>query len=110
MPILEWVSGGWSIVGMYGGADIYEKPRRPKMNELTTNLASYAHESWSGWMKYLFAQCKVNDDGSVTIPADKVERWTRQMNSDYKVLPSSEQLSDIDEAHKILAIFDDWTA
>jgi hypothetical protein len=51
-----------------------------------------------------------NVDGSVTIPKELVERWTRQVDTSYDELPSDEQLSDIDEAHKMLAIFDDWTA
>ena len=80
------------------------------MNKLTQNLAAYAHKAWSGWMKYMFTVSKVNDDGSVTIPADKVKRWNRQMNTAYEDLPAEEQLSDVAEAHKMVAIFDDWTA
>ena len=80
------------------------------MNELTQNLAAYAHKAWSGWMKYMFARSKFNDDGTITIPADLVERWTRQANTPYEDLPAEEQLSDVAEAHKMIAIFDDWTA
>ena len=80
------------------------------MSKLTQNLAAYAHEAWSEWMKYMFTVSKVNDDGSVTIPADKVKRWNRQMNTAYEDLPAEEQLSDVAEAHKMVAIFDDWTA
>ncbi len=80
------------------------------MNELTRNLAKYAHEAWSGWMKYMFVKCEINDDGTMTIPADLVARWTRQSSTAYEDLPAEEQLSDVDEAHKMLAIFDDWTA
>ena len=80
------------------------------MNKLTQNLAAYAHEAWSGWMKYMFSKSEINDDGTITIPADLVERWARQMGTPYKDLPAEEQLSDVDEAHKMIAIFDDWTA
>ncbi len=80
------------------------------MNKLTQNLAAYAHEAWSGWMKYMFSKGIENPDGSIIIPADLVERWTRQMNTPYKDLPAEEQLSDVAEAHKMIAIFDDWTA
>jgi hypothetical protein len=67
-------------------------------------LASYAHEAWSGWMKYVFEKSTKNDDGSVTIPASLVERWTRQMNTPYEMLPDSEQKSDVVEAEKMLEI------
>ena len=73
-------------------------------------LAAYAHKAWSGWMKYMFARSKFNDDGTITIPADLVERWTRQANTPYEDLPAEEQSSDVAEAHKMIAIFDDWTA
>ncbi len=32
------------------------------------------------------------------------------MNTKYEDLPAEEQLSDVAEAHKMIAIFDDWTA
>ena len=70
----------------------------------TEKLAEYAHEAWSGWMRYLFSVSTVNSDGSVTIPASMARRWTRQMNTPYQMLSSSEQHSDIVEAEKMLEI------
>lgn len=67
-------------------------------------LANYAHEAWAGWMRYLFEKSTQNDDGTVTIPAWAVERWTRQMNTAYIDLSAKEQASDLDEADKMLAI------
>ena len=82
-----------------------------EMNELTCNLAAYAHEAWSGWMKYMFESCGTKEeDGSFIILASMVKRWERQMLTKYEDLPVDEQISDIDEAHKMIAIFDDWTA
>ena len=71
---------------------------------LREKLAEYAHEAWSRWMRYLFSKSTVNSDGSVTIPASLVKRWTRQMNTNYYMLPDSEQQSDILEADKMLDI------
>lgn len=71
---------------------------------LREKLAEYAHEAWSRWMRYLFSKSTVNSDGSVTIPASLVKRWTRQMNTNYHMLPDSEQQSDILEAYKMLDI------
>jgi len=67
-------------------------------------LAEYAHEAWSGWMRYLFEKSERNSDGTVTIPAWAVARWTRQMNTPYADLPENEKESDREEADKIIAI------
>lgn len=67
-------------------------------------LAAYAHEAWSGWMKYLFEHSEIYTDGSVGIPVDLVRRWYRQMNTPYAALPESEKESDRAEADKMLAI------
>lgn len=67
-------------------------------------LAEYAHTAWSGWMKYLFEKSARNEDGTVTIPAWAVERWTRQMTTKFDDLPDVEQKSDYDEADEILSI------
>ena len=75
-------------------------------NELTTELAIYAHEAWSGWMKHMFNKSRNNQSGTITIPKELVKRWKRQMNTSYENLPANEQLSDIDESHKMIAIFD----
>ena len=66
--------------------------------------AAIAHEQWDGWMKYMFGRCKTAEDGSVSIPGDLVERWTRQMNTAYADLPEEEKASDRVEAQKYM----DW--
>ena len=73
-----------------------------KANE---NLAAYAHEAWAGWMRYLFSHSTQNEDGSITIPAELVKRWDRQMNTAYEDLPEEEKLSDRLEAVAIVRIF-----
>lgn len=68
-------------------------------------LAAYAHDqSWAGWMKYQFSKCTTNSDGTITIPAWAVERWTRQMNTPFSELPDNERASDYAEANKMLLI------
>ena len=71
---------------------------------LQQDLAAEAHAQWSHWMKYLFTCGTLNVDGSFTIPADKVERWQRQMNTDYSGLSEKEQISDIEMVNRYLAI------
>lgn len=65
-------------------------------------LADLQHEIWSHWMKYLFEVSIQNEDGSVTIPAEKVTRWKRQMNTEYADLSTREQKSDIEQAIKVI--------
>lgn len=74
-----------------------------KHNPMQEKLAEYAHDAWSGWMKYLFEKSTRNSDGSVTIPKPYVERWMRQMNTSYSDLPESEKKSDRLEADKIIS-------
>jgi hypothetical protein len=74
---------------------------------LRERLARYAHEAWMGWMKYMFSKCVHNPDGTLTIPAPLVERWTRQMKTPYFSLPEEERESDRAEARKIMEIVGD---
>lgn len=74
------------------------------IEETTEDLAAYAHEAWSGWMRYLWRLSTENEDGTVTIPADLVARWQRQTNTEYADLPENEKDSDRAEAMKMLDI------
>ncbi len=67
-------------------------------------LAAYAHDTWSGWMTYMFANGTSNADGTFTIAAWAVERWARQMCTPYDQLSEAEKMSDRDEADKILEL------
>lgn len=66
-------------------------------------LAEVQHEIWAHWMKYLFEVCTLNEDGSVTIPSDRVKRWKRQIDTEYSALPQKEKDSDIEQAQKVVA-------
>jgi len=77
--------------------------------QLVEALADYAHDAWSGWMRYLFSKCLgVLDHGAdaceTVIPEWATKRWRRQMNTPYKDLPEEEKESDRVEARKILSI------
>lgn len=79
-----------------------EKAKTKK--EMVEEHADFAHSAWSGWMKYLFSKSTSNKDGSETIPKDLVDRWKRQLKTDYKDLTEDEKESDRDEAKKVLKI------
>lgn len=67
-------------------------------------LAAYAHDAWSGWMRYMWSKATANADGTITLPLWAVERWQRQMTTAYADLPESEKASDRKEADQMLAI------
>jgi len=66
-------------------------------------LAAYAHEAWSGWMKYLFSKCEDHGDG-LFIPGKLVARWQRQAQTPYGELPEGEKASDRKEAAVMMGI------
>ncbi len=67
-------------------------------------LAALAHEQWAGWMRYLFSHGEEGLDGTFTIPRDNVDRWQRQIRTDYTDLSEKEKESDRREARKVLQI------
>ena len=75
-----------------------------QQTEIKEQLAEYAHYQWSGWMRYLFGKGEFNEDGTWTMPKWAVERWTRQMNAEYKDLSEEEKDSDRKEAEGMLNI------
>jgi len=78
------------------------------LNELLTNkheqLAYYAHDAWSGWMKYMFEKMTINDDGTAIMPKWAVDRWTFQMNKTYDELPEDMKETDRQEADRMITI------
>jgi hypothetical protein len=67
-------------------------------------LAAVEHERWSHWQRYLHAQCGRNDDGSLTIPADLVSRWTAQMSTPYAELTEQDRESDREQVRRYLPV------
>ena len=70
---------------------------------LRESLADVQHAIWSHWMNYMFTQ-GTYADGAWTMPADKVERWSRQMATPYGALTFKEQESDRHQADKVIAV------
>lgn len=67
-------------------------------------LADLSHDIWAHWMEYMFGQGTFNDDGTWTMPAEKVDRWNRQVITRYADLSEQERESDRHQADKILAV------
>lgn len=77
-------------------------------NQMLEKLSDAEHDSWSRWMKYLFAKSVKGPDGVVVIPADLVERWERQANTPYSELSEQEKESDRKEARIQIKICHPW--
>lgn len=75
---------------------------RLKGEALIEVLAEYAHDSWSGWMSYLFSKSSFTGIGDMVIPKWTVDRWKRQVATAYKDLSEAEKESDREEARNIL--------
>lgn len=68
-------------------------------------LADLCHRQWSGWMEYLFGKCAFNpNDGTATIPKWAVDRWRRQLSTEYAHLSEEEKNADRDEADRFLTL------
>lgn len=74
---------------------------------LREKIAAVQHEIWAHWMRYLFSVSIKNEDGSCTIPVEKVQRWMRQLDTPYDALTDKEQSSDREQAEKVLAIWNE---
>ena len=73
-------------------------------DELLEKLAAIEHERWSHWQRYLHSQCTAGPDGSLTIPAEQVRRWSTQMTTRYSDLTSEERESDREQVRRYLPI------
>lgn len=81
-----------------GGANPLHSPA------LLDDLASLEHERWSHWQRYLHSQCEIGEDGSLTIPARLVARWTEQMSTPYEELPEEQKESDREQVRRYLPV------
>ena len=72
------------------------------MSELREALASEIHDIWVHWMTYLLSCGTRLPTGELLINASAVERWKRQMVTQYGVLTEREKESDRDQADKIM--------
>lgn len=67
-------------------------------------LAHIEHERWSHWQRYVHSHCIRQADGSLLIPSDLVERWERQITTDYADLTDQEKNGDREQVKKYLPL------
>ena len=75
-----------------------------QQESLIEALAAIEHDRWSHWQRHMHAQCRPGDDGSLTIPADLVARWTQQMSTPYSGLSETEKESDREQVRRYLPV------
>lgn len=69
------------------------------VDEIVEEFANLEHERWSKWQQWVFDCSIENEDGSVTIPKEKVERWKRQIATPYTELTEEEKQSDREQVY-----------
>lgn len=100
--------GIWGIILIVKAIAIIWKRSKKECQEaraLREKVAAFCHNvQWCGWMSHLFMNGHFNEDGTWTMPAWAVERWTRQASTPYNELSENEKKSDRREADRILEL------
>ena len=104
---------------------IYSKDTGEIFDLRRERLAKFVHEDvWAHWMKYLFSRGTITplegqlsfyeenepakvDKGTYCLSPSNVERWKRQMNTDYEDLPEDEKKSDRELADKLMKLLEE---
>jgi len=74
-------------------------------DEIKERLAAEVHKVWAEWMEYMFSQGytkktshaifgKPSPEEIWVMPEEKIDRWQRQMKTDYQDLPEGEKESE----------------
>jgi hypothetical protein len=71
---------------------------------LLQELAAVEHERWSHWQQYMHEQGHRQPDGSLTLPAELVSRWDKQIQTAYSDLSPAEQKSDQEQVQRYLPV------
>lgn len=75
---------------------------------LKEELAAIEHARWSHWQNYMHGKCTKNDDGSLTIPRELVDKWETQGKTSYAELTEKEKESDREQVDKYLPLLKDF--
>jgi len=75
---------------------------------LLDELASIEQERWAHWQRYIHSSGKRQSDGSLTLPADLVDRWERQIQTRYSDLSPEEKESDREQVRRYFPLLRQW--
>lgn len=74
------------------------------LNGLMEKLAAAEHERWAHWQRYMHGQGDRRPDGSLTLPAELVQRWEAQIATPYAKLSETEKESDREQVRHYLPL------
>jgi hypothetical protein len=69
------------------------------------DLAKYAHDARSRWVKNLLSKCVARGGGPIEIPGSLSVHLVKQMNLEYTDLSDDEKKESRDESQRIMKIF-----
>ena len=72
--------------------------------KIIEKLADLEHKRWASWQEYLHSLCIKNEDGSLTIPKERVEWWEYEIKTPYDELAEKIKEYDRIEARKTLKL------
>jgi len=76
--------------------------------ELREELSAIEHERWANWQRYCHDKGKQNQDMTITLPAESVKHWERQINTSYSKLTEKEKDSDREQVDRYIGIIKDF--
>lgn len=74
------------------------------LDGMLESLAAIEHERWAHWQKYVHGKCIRQNDGSLLIPPELVERWEQQIGMSYAELTDAEKESDRNQVRRYLPL------
>lgn len=77
-------------------SDLKQLKESLKNGEGMETLADIEHRRWAKWQSYLHSLCIKNEDGSLTIPKERVDLWNKEIETPYCNL--EEKLKEYDRA------------
>ena len=76
--------------------------RKIRDKDLLEILSDIEHKRWGNWQEYLHSLCIKNDDGSLTIPKERVDWWNKEIKTSYYDLDEKLKQYDRDEVENTL--------
>jgi len=81
------------------------------MKELIEQLADIEHQRWADWQRYMHSKCTSNSyNGRLSIPAELVTQWERQIDTPYADLSEAEKESDRDQVRRYWPLIEELQA
>ena len=74
------------------------------LNGIVEELAAIEHARWAHWQQYMHGNGVRQEDGSLILPAELVNRWEVQTATPYAELSEAEKKSDREQVFRYLPL------